>query len=174
MPRFLLPGWPPSWRYEPVGTLSVREHPASPSLPFLGDRMAESLFRIKYKEPIEKETLCTKTLDADDIESFYNAIEELYFWEIFVRNQFLLECSLPFVRPAPLVFLPHAFTRPICELCMLLFVDAAQEKLTSSPPSRPKVGGDLPVRGFLGQLEQSVLPHQHKGKLELPKCHQVF
>jgi transmembrane 9 superfamily protein 1 len=69
--------------------------------------MAESLYEIKFKEDIVEKSLCKNLLSTNDIDAFHNAIEELYYFEMFI-------------------------------------------------------GGDLPVRGFVGQLEQHVLPHTHK------------
>eukprot|EP00038_Savillea_parva_P007891 m.173148 g.173148 ORF g.173148 m.173148 type:complete len:588 (+) comp13650_c0_seq1:41-1804(+) len=67
-----------------------------------GDRMAESLYKIKFKEDVKDTQLCTVKLKPADIEKLTNAIEELYYFE------FVLD--------------------------------------------------DLPVRGFIGQYEEQVLP----------------
>eukprot|EP00729_Bicosta_minor_P004884 gene4884-23282_t len=72
-----------------------------------GDRMAESLYEIKFGVDMEETVLCTTPLTGADIDAFHNAIEELYYFEMFIA-------------------------------------------------------GDLPVRGFVGQLEQRMLPHTHK------------
>jgi transmembrane 9 superfamily protein 1 len=68
-----------------------------------GDRMAESLYDIKFKEDVGETQLCSVSLSNADIDTFINAIEELYYFEMFVA-------------------------------------------------------GDLPVRGFVGQLEETMLP----------------
>ena len=67
-----------------------------------GDRMAESLYKINFREDIKSRDLCTLKLNYNDVEKLRNAIEDLYYFE------FVLD--------------------------------------------------DLPVRGFIGQLEEQLMP----------------
>eukprot|EP00041_Stephanoeca_diplocostata_P036100 m.1300398 g.1300398 ORF g.1300398 m.1300398 type:complete len:595 (+) comp24803_c0_seq2:267-2051(+) len=67
-----------------------------------GDRMAESLYKINFREDISSRDLCTLKLNYNDVEKLRNAIEDLYYFE------FVLD--------------------------------------------------DLPVRGFIGQLEEQLMP----------------
>eukprot|EP00050_Salpingoeca_kvevrii_P007528 m.296863 g.296863 ORF g.296863 m.296863 type:complete len:593 (+) comp13477_c0_seq1:41-1819(+) len=70
-----------------------------------GDRMAESLYDIRFRENVQNRELCTLSLSNKDLVKFRDAVEDLYYFE------FLID--------------------------------------------------DLPVRGFIGQLEEHVLPHYH-------------
>ncbi|XP_074656952.1 transmembrane 9 superfamily member 1-like [Tubulanus polymorphus] len=72
-----------------------------------GDRMALSLYDLKYKEDIPRKELCKFTYNEQDLKKIREAIEELYYFEFVVD--------------------------------------------------------DIPVRGFIGHLEEGgFLPHTHK------------
>ncbi|XP_066486518.1 transmembrane 9 superfamily member 1 [Tiliqua scincoides] len=72
-----------------------------------GDRMAESMYKIRFRENVEKEVLCEMQLSPERVERLRQAIEELYYFEFVVD--------------------------------------------------------DLPLRGFVGYMEESgFLPHSHK------------
>jgi len=71
-----------------------------------GDRMARSLYKIKFKQNIEDARLCTNELKEKDIETLKSAIEDFYYFEF--------------------------------------------------------VADDIPMRGFIGHLEEgNLLPHAH-------------
>lgn len=71
-----------------------------------GDRMAKSMYDIKFKEPIDTAKLCTVELNQEQIEKLRSAIEDLYYFEFVVD--------------------------------------------------------DIPMRGFVGQLEEgNLIPHTH-------------
>jgi len=46
-----------------------------------GDRMAISLYNIKFKESFEQKVLCKLELQSKDISALQNAIEDLYYFE---------------------------------------------------------------------------------------------
>ncbi len=72
-----------------------------------GDRMAKSLYQIKFRENLDKTELCTLELDKNAVEKLSDAVEDQYYFEFVVD--------------------------------------------------------DLPLRNFLGQLEEgSLFPHSHK------------
>lgn len=71
-----------------------------------GDRMAKSLYKIKFKENVDTATLCQVELKENDLTKLQSAIEDLYYFEF--------------------------------------------------------VADDIPMRGFIGQLEEgNLLPHTH-------------
>ncbi|XP_064480299.1 transmembrane 9 superfamily member 1-like [Ornithodoros turicata] len=51
-----------------------------------GDRMAESLYDIKFKVPIEKQQLCTVHLSVADFNQLKAAIEDLYYFEFVIDS----------------------------------------------------------------------------------------
>eukprot|EP00053_Salpingoeca_punica_P015859 m.147007 g.147007 ORF g.147007 m.147007 type:complete len:650 (+) comp16819_c1_seq3:798-2747(+) len=71
-----------------------------------GDRMAEALYMIKFKQNLVNEQLCTVKMNAEEVEKMASAIEDLYYFEFIID--------------------------------------------------------DMPVRGFVGQLDEQVLPHTHR------------
>lgn len=46
-----------------------------------GDRMAVSLYEIRFKESFDRRVLCTKTMTETDLDSIKEAIEDLYYFE---------------------------------------------------------------------------------------------
>jgi len=46
-----------------------------------GDRMAISLYDIKFKESFDQKVLCKLELQSEDISALQNAIEDLYYFE---------------------------------------------------------------------------------------------
>ena len=46
-----------------------------------GDRMAISLYDIKFKETFDQKVLCKLQLQSEDISVLQNAIEDLYYFE---------------------------------------------------------------------------------------------
>ena len=46
-----------------------------------GDRMAVSLYEIKFKETFERRELCTKSMTDKDLDTLKEAIEDLYYFE---------------------------------------------------------------------------------------------
>jgi hypothetical protein len=51
-----------------------------------GDRMAYSLYDIRFKKSEAKKTLCQVTLETEDIEKLKQAIRELYYFEFNIDN----------------------------------------------------------------------------------------
>ena len=51
-----------------------------------GDRMAYSLYDIRFKKNEAKKTLCQVTLETEDIEKLKQAIRELYYFEFNIDN----------------------------------------------------------------------------------------
>ncbi|CAN7998974.1 unnamed protein product [Ixodes hexagonus] len=49
-----------------------------------GDRMAESLYEIDFKVPVEKKALCTVHLSEDEFNKLKAAIEDLYYFEFVI------------------------------------------------------------------------------------------
>ena len=46
-----------------------------------GDRMAKSMYKIKFKENQESATLCKVELNEEDLNKLKAAIEDLYYFE---------------------------------------------------------------------------------------------
>ena len=51
-----------------------------------GDRMAYSLYNIKFLQNEDAKPLCTNPLTPDDIETLKNAIRELYYFEFSIDD----------------------------------------------------------------------------------------
>lgn len=49
-----------------------------------GDRMAKSMYNIKFRTDADTEKLCSVQLNPDDIEKLKAAIEDLYYFEFIV------------------------------------------------------------------------------------------
>ena len=49
-----------------------------------GDRMAKSMYQIKFKENVENVQLCTVKLEQSDIQRLQSAIEDLYYFEFVI------------------------------------------------------------------------------------------
>ena len=52
-----------------------------------GDRMAKSLYDVKFNENVDTATLCTVELTANDIKKLQSAIEDLYYFEFIVGKK---------------------------------------------------------------------------------------
>ncbi|XP_007065454.3 transmembrane 9 superfamily member 1 [Chelonia mydas] len=70
-----------------------------------GDRMAESMYQIRFRESVEKTVLCVKTLTLDQVERLRQAIEELYYFE-FVVDDIPLRGFVGYMEESG--FLPHS------------------------------------------------------------------
>ena len=51
-----------------------------------GDRMAYSLYNIKFREDIPSKSLCTVSLTEQDVEKLKDAIRELYYFEFSIDD----------------------------------------------------------------------------------------
>ena len=51
-----------------------------------GDRMAYSLYNIKFREDIPSKSLCTVSLTQQDVEKLKDAIRELYYFEFSIDD----------------------------------------------------------------------------------------
>lgn len=51
-----------------------------------GDRMAKSQYKIKFKQNIEDQVLCTNEVSLKDINTLKSAIEDFYFFEFVAGN----------------------------------------------------------------------------------------
>ncbi|XP_006036573.1 transmembrane 9 superfamily member 1 isoform X1 [Alligator sinensis] len=70
-----------------------------------GDRMAESLYQIRFRENVEKRTLCEMKLSPDQVAQLRRAIEELYYFE-FVVDDLPLRGFVGYMEESG--FLPHS------------------------------------------------------------------
>lgn len=51
-----------------------------------GDRMAKSMYNVKFMQSLDTAQLCTITLDQKQIEHLKSAIEDLYYFEFVAGN----------------------------------------------------------------------------------------
>lgn len=70
-----------------------------------GDRMAESLYQIRFRENVEKKPLCHLTLTETQIEELHEAIEELFYFE-FVLDDIPIWGFVGYIEESG--FLPHS------------------------------------------------------------------
>ncbi|XP_064202875.1 transmembrane 9 superfamily member 1-like [Anguilla rostrata] len=70
-----------------------------------GDRMAESLYDIRFRENTERKTLCQLTLTEAEVEQLREAIEELYYFE-FVLDDIPIWGFVGYMEESG--FLPHS------------------------------------------------------------------
>ena len=63
-----------------------------------GDRMAKSLYDIKFGTNIDLTTLCTVKLNEKELESLELAIEDLYYFEFVVGKPFDESCVAKLVQ----------------------------------------------------------------------------
>jgi len=57
-----------------------------------GDRMAISLYNIKFKESFDQKVLCKLELQSKDISVLQNAIEDLYYFEFVYGKLGCISC----------------------------------------------------------------------------------
>ncbi|XP_074150438.1 transmembrane 9 superfamily member 1 [Sminthopsis crassicaudata] len=70
-----------------------------------GDRMAESMYQIRFRENVEKRTLCQMRLTFAQVERLRQAIEELYYFE-FVVDDLPIRGFVGYMEESG--FLPHS------------------------------------------------------------------
>lgn len=70
-----------------------------------GDRMAESLYEIRFRENVEKRILCHMQLSSAQVEQLRQAIEELYYFE-FVIDDLPIRGFVGYMEESG--FLPHS------------------------------------------------------------------
>ncbi|XP_062993285.1 transmembrane 9 superfamily member 1 [Elgaria multicarinata webbii] len=70
-----------------------------------GDRMAESMYEIHFRENVEKKSLCDMELTTEQVERLRQAIEELYYFE-FVVDDLPLRGFVGYMEESG--FLPHS------------------------------------------------------------------
>ncbi|XP_068954026.1 transmembrane 9 superfamily member 1 isoform X2 [Petaurus breviceps papuanus] len=70
-----------------------------------GDRMAESMYQIRFRENVEKRTLCQMQLTFAQVERLRQAIEELYYFE-FVVDDLPIRGFVGYMEESG--FLPHS------------------------------------------------------------------
>ncbi|CAL8398310.1 unnamed protein product [Arctogadus glacialis] len=70
-----------------------------------GDRMAQSLYHIGFRENVEKKTLCQLTLSEKQVDQLREAIEELYYFE-FVVDEIPIWGFVGYMEESG--FLPHS------------------------------------------------------------------
>ncbi|XP_029385036.1 transmembrane 9 superfamily member 1 isoform X2 [Echeneis naucrates] len=70
-----------------------------------GDRMAESLYHIRFRENVEKKTLCQLILSEKQVDQLREAIEELYYFE-FVLDDIPIWGFVGYIEESG--FLPHS------------------------------------------------------------------
>uniref|UniRef100_A0AAQ5X437 Transmembrane 9 superfamily member n=1 Tax=Amphiprion ocellaris TaxID=80972 RepID=A0AAQ5X437_AMPOC len=70
-----------------------------------GDRMAESLYHIRFRENVEKKILCHLTLSEKQVDELREAIEELYYFE-FVLDDIPIWGFVGYIEESG--FLPHS------------------------------------------------------------------
>ncbi|XP_053216445.1 transmembrane 9 superfamily member 1 [Podarcis raffonei] len=69
-----------------------------------GDRMAESMYEIRFRENVDKKVLCEMKLTPEQVERLRQAIEELYYFE-FVVDDLPLRGFVGYMEESG--FLPH-------------------------------------------------------------------
>ncbi|XP_069044171.1 transmembrane 9 superfamily member 1 [Lepisosteus oculatus] len=70
-----------------------------------GDRMAESLYEIRFRENAERKALCELTLTEKEVEQLKEAVEELYYFE-FVLDEIPIWGFVGYMEESG--FLPHS------------------------------------------------------------------
>ncbi|XP_015261849.1 PREDICTED: transmembrane 9 superfamily member 1, partial [Gekko japonicus] len=70
-----------------------------------GDRMAESMYEIRFRENVDKKVLCDMKLSPQQVERLRQAIEELYYFE-FVVDDLPLRGFVGYMEESG--FLPHS------------------------------------------------------------------
>uniref|UniRef100_A0A146RJW8 Transmembrane 9 superfamily member n=1 Tax=Fundulus heteroclitus TaxID=8078 RepID=A0A146RJW8_FUNHE len=70
-----------------------------------GDRMAESLYHIRFRENVERKSLCKLTLSEKQVDELREAIEELYYFE-FVLDDIPIWGFVGYIEESG--FLPHS------------------------------------------------------------------
>ncbi|KAJ8413238.1 hypothetical protein AAFF_G00092340 [Aldrovandia affinis] len=70
-----------------------------------GDRMAESLYDIRFRENTERQTLCQLTINEKEVEQLREAVEELYYFE-FVLDEIPIWGFVGYMEESG--FLPHS------------------------------------------------------------------
>ncbi|XP_077170088.1 transmembrane 9 superfamily member 1 [Paroedura picta] len=70
-----------------------------------GDRMAESMYEIRFRENVDKKVLCEMKLSPQQVEHLRQAIEELYYFE-FVVDDLPLRGFVGYMEESG--FLPHS------------------------------------------------------------------
>ena len=65
-----------------------------------GDRMAKSLYNIKFNENADTASLCTVELNTADIAKLQSAIEDLYYFE-FIVGQLTINVSYNKLQMSP-------------------------------------------------------------------------
>ncbi|XP_048867765.1 transmembrane 9 superfamily member 1 isoform X2 [Brienomyrus brachyistius] len=70
-----------------------------------GDRMAESMYDIRFRENADRKTLCQLTLSETEVEQLHEAIEELYYFE-FVLDEIPIWGFVGYMEESG--FLPHS------------------------------------------------------------------
>ncbi|XP_076147189.1 transmembrane 9 superfamily member 1 [Alosa pseudoharengus] len=70
-----------------------------------GDRMAESLYKIRFRENTDRQTLCQITLNEKEVEQLREAVEELYYFE-FVLDDIPIWGFVGYMEESG--FLPHS------------------------------------------------------------------
>nr|XP_033779633.1 transmembrane 9 superfamily member 1 [Geotrypetes seraphini]XP_033779635.1 transmembrane 9 superfamily member 1 [Geotrypetes seraphini] len=69
-----------------------------------GDRMAESMYKIQFRQNMDNVPLCELKLDANQVQTLRQAIEELYYFE-FVLDEIPIRGFLGYMEESG--FLPH-------------------------------------------------------------------
>lgn len=146
-------------------TLFLQVHHKSLSLGEVldGDRMAESLYHIQFKENIEKKkTVCQLTLSEKQV------CVSLFF--LLFRIQPRIVVSAEELLPFPLKC-GRGSSPPFCNLVLnsLMFHVSQVDQLREAIEELyyfEFVVDDIPIWGFVGYIEESgFLPHSHKVSL---------
>ena len=82
-----------------------------------GDRMAYSLYDIRFKKNEAKKTLCQVTLETEDIEKLKQAIRELYYFEFNIDNlrEFIFLTLLEYLPCGQLSANPRLAWQFVCQ-----------------------------------------------------------
>ncbi|XP_035267920.1 transmembrane 9 superfamily member 1 isoform X1 [Anguilla anguilla] len=143
-----------------------------------GDRMAESLYEIRFKENTERKTLCQLTLSEKEVEQLREAVEELYYFE-FVLDDIPIWGFVGYMEESG--FLPHTHKVGLWTHLdfnieyngdSMIFANVSVKDV--KPVPLDGVGGVVPVSGAGGDLAvthtysvrwfESPLPHGRRAE----------
>ncbi|XP_064187298.1 transmembrane 9 superfamily member 1 isoform X1 [Anguilla rostrata] len=143
-----------------------------------GDRMAESLYEIRFKENTERKTLCQLTLSEKEVEQLREAVEELYYFE-FVLDDIPIWGFVGYMEESG--FLPHTHKVGLWTHLdfnieyngdSVIFANVSVKDV--KPVPLDGVGGAVPVSGAGGDLAvthtysvrwfESPLPHGRRAE----------